>query len=90
MRSGYKEYAVARVNRPPTRVFPEEFFVEDFEWSYSTDDGILDENNGRFCVTPEYPNGTYAYAPRSLRKILYTSGSDGDIIYGKKDLTLKK
>ena len=32
---------------------------------------------------------SYAYAPRSLRKILYTSGSDGDIIYGKKDLTLK-
>ena len=21
----------------------------------------LDEHNGRFCVTPEYPNGTYAY-----------------------------
>ena len=27
----------------------------------STDDSVLDENNGRFCVTPEYPNGTYAY-----------------------------
>ena len=22
---------------------------------------MLDKNNGRFCVTPEYPNGTYAY-----------------------------
>ena len=22
---------------------------------------MLDENNGRFCITPEYPNGTYAY-----------------------------
>ena len=21
----------------------------------------MDENNGRFCITPEYPNGTYAY-----------------------------
>src|SRR5437588_788305 len=21
----------------------------------------LDENNGRYCVTPEFPNGTYAY-----------------------------
>ena len=61
MKSGYIENAIAKVNRPPTTVFPEEFFVEDFEWSYSTDDGILDENNGRFCVTPEYPNGTYAY-----------------------------
>ena len=25
------------------------------------DNGDLDEHNGRFCVTPEYPNGTYAY-----------------------------
>ncbi len=32
---------------------------------------------------------SYAYAPRALRKILYTSGSDGDILYGKKDLTVK-
>jgi len=23
--------------------------------------GDLDVHNGRFCVTPEYPNGTYAY-----------------------------
>ena len=61
LKSGYKERSVALVNRPPTTVFPEEFFVEDFEWSYSTDDGILDAKNGRFCVTPEYPNGTYAY-----------------------------
>ena len=61
MKSGYTENAGARVNRPPTTVFPEEFFVEDFKWTYNNDDGILDKNNGRFCVTPEYPNGTYAY-----------------------------
>ena len=61
MRSGYTENAGARVNRPPTTVFPEEFFVEDFAWTYDTSDGVLDKNNGRFCVTPEYPNGTYAY-----------------------------
>lgn len=34
-------------------------FVEDFE--YFADLGTLDEHNGRFCVTPEYPDGTYAY-----------------------------
>ena len=61
LRSGYTENVGAKVNRPPSTVFPEEFFVEDFTWSYSTDDGVLDKNNGRFCVTPEYPNGTYAY-----------------------------
>ena len=35
--------------------------MEDFTFKVSNDDSILDENNGRFCVTPEYPNGTYAY-----------------------------
>ena len=34
------------------------FFVKDYFWDGS---GDLDENNGRFCKTPEYPNGTYAY-----------------------------
>lgn len=34
-------------------------YAEDFE--YVAGSGDLDEHNGRFCVTPEYPNGTYAY-----------------------------
>jgi|GEM_PF-681991 len=34
-------------------------FVEDYE--YISGLGHLDEFNGRFCYTPEYPNGTYAY-----------------------------
>ena len=29
--------------------------------SMEADEISLDENNGRFCVTPEFPNGTYAY-----------------------------
>ena len=33
--------------------------VED--WEYVEGTGDLDYHNGRFCVTPEYPNGTYAY-----------------------------
>lgn len=38
--------------------------------------GDLDENNGRFCVTPEFPNGTYAYfitenEPRIPLKLKY-------------------
>jgi len=32
--------------------------VEDNIWD---NQGTLDEYNGRFAVTPEYPNGTYAY-----------------------------
>jgi hypothetical protein len=34
-------------------------FAEDYE--YVAGSGDLDEFNGRFAVTPEYPNGTYAY-----------------------------
>ena len=35
------------------------YYIEDFE--YVAGRGDLDEHNGRFCVTPEYPLGTYAY-----------------------------
>ena len=39
-------------------VFPLGIFVED--WYYAGT-GDLDISNGRYCVTPEYPLGTYAY-----------------------------
>ena len=37
--------------------------VGAFLWDYThvAGSGDLDSNNGRFCVTPEYPTGTYAY-----------------------------
>ena len=34
-------------------------FIEDY--IYESGIGNLDEHNGTFCKTPEYPNGTYAY-----------------------------
>ena len=34
-------------------------YLEDFE--YVADLGDLDQYNGRFCKTPEYPNGIYCY-----------------------------
>lgn len=37
------------------------YFREDYEFVANTAPDYLDEHNGRFCVTPEYPNGTYAY-----------------------------
>lgn len=37
------------------------YFREDYEFIPQTGSDYLDEHNGRFCVTPEYPNGTYAY-----------------------------
>ncbi len=33
-------------------------YLEDY---YYLGNGTLDEYNGRWCVTPEYPSGTYAY-----------------------------
>ena len=40
-------------------VYPLGRYVEDYEWV--TGVGDLDQYNGRFAITPEYPNGTYAY-----------------------------
>ena len=40
------------------QIYPDGFFVEDYLF---TPDKDLDEHNGRFCKTPEYPNGVYAY-----------------------------
>ncbi len=34
-------------------------YIEDYE--YVAGLGDLDEHNGRFCITPDYPSGTYAY-----------------------------
>jgi hypothetical protein len=34
-------------------------FIEDYQYSRSR--GDLDEHNGRYCITPEFPQGTYAY-----------------------------
>ena len=39
--------------------FPLGRYIEDFEYAQGL--GDLDAYNGRFAVTPEFPNGTYAY-----------------------------
>lgn len=39
--------------------FPLGRYVEDYDFMQGG--GDLDQYNGRFTVTPEYPNGTYAY-----------------------------
>ena len=57
MSPGYSQKS-SRVGGPPTSAFPLGFFVEDYEY---LNNGDLDEKNGRFCVTPDFPNGVYAY-----------------------------
>jgi len=42
--------------------YPLGYFREDYEYvAHPNDPSYLDEHNGRFCITPEYPNGTYCY-----------------------------
>jgi hypothetical protein len=43
--------------------YPLGFFREDYEYIAPSagNDDVLDTHNGRFCITPEYPQGTYAY-----------------------------
>lgn len=53
---GYTLNTGAVFDRPAG--FPAGFFVEDYTF---TNTGDLDISNGRFCKTPEFPQGTYAY-----------------------------
>ena len=56
LRSGYKLATFS--NRPALSSWKQGFFCEDFVF---TGEGDLDEHNGRYCVTPDFPNGVYAY-----------------------------
>jgi hypothetical protein len=62
LQSGYIK-KTTRENGPSVSDYPLGTFIDDYEWipSIQTGKTILDRNNGRFCVTPEYPQGTYAY-----------------------------
>jgi hypothetical protein len=38
--------------------YPMGMFIEDYQFNGT---GDVDTHNGRYCVTPDYPTGTYAY-----------------------------
>ncbi len=59
--SGYTLNTANILNRPSG--FNSGFFVEDYKF---TNSGDLDEYNGRYCITPEFPNGVYAYFATSI------------------------
>lgn len=71
MKSGY-QLSISE-DRPPSSVFPEGLFIEDYEHKNVLSESTLDENNGRFCVTPEFPEGTYAYFA-TISNVSDTSG----------------
>jgi hypothetical protein len=61
IRSSYRTKSyTTRTNGPNVDMqYPIGCFIED--WEYVQGYGHLDQHNGRFTITPEYPNGTYAY-----------------------------
>jgi hypothetical protein len=74
MKSSYKLRNITVRNTSPTGVtvtagapinttYPLGYFREDYEFIAPTNGqtDYLDDHNGRFCITPEYPDGIYAY-----------------------------
>lgn len=59
--SGYELIGsgVSRINGPELSDYPMGTFVDDYV--YIPSENSLDEYNGRYCVTPEFPAGIYAY-----------------------------
>jgi hypothetical protein len=55
-------YGVTPTQNGPSvnATYPIGTYCEDYEW-LAANGGHLDKYNGRTCVTPEYPSGTYAY-----------------------------
>jgi hypothetical protein len=62
--SGYTKNISNIENRPSE--FSIGSFIEDYKF---TNSGDLDEYNGRYCVTPEFPNGVYAYFATSVEDL---------------------
>jgi YHYH protein/Secretion system C-terminal sorting domain len=52
--------AASQTGPPVNATYPIGTYCEDYEW-LASNSGDLDKYNGRTCVTPEYPSGTYAY-----------------------------
>ncbi len=73
MKSGYQLRNITTRTTSPTgatvtsgpavsTTYPLGYFREDYEFiSHPGEADYLDEHNGRFCITPEYPNGIYCY-----------------------------
>jgi hypothetical protein len=63
VRNTYADGTSVTAGPPVNATYPLGRYREDYQYnptSSATPD-YLDDHNGRFCVTPEYPAGTYAY-----------------------------
>jgi hypothetical protein len=63
VRTTYADGSSVTPGPPVSATYPVGYFREDYKYiptSSATPD-YLDEHNGRFCITPEYPAGIYCY-----------------------------
>lgn len=61
-RTTYANGSTVTPGPPVSSTYPLGYFREDYEYiAHPSEPEFLDEHNGRFCITPEYPAGTYAY-----------------------------
>ena len=56
---GSYRLVTSSTNRPSTTLYPLGAFIEDYEFVNGL--GDLDTSNGRFCKTPDFPEGRYCY-----------------------------
>ena len=61
VRNTYANGTTVTAGPPINATNPLGRYREDYEYIDHSEPDFLDEHNGRFCVTPEYPNGIYAY-----------------------------
>jgi len=62
VRNTYADGSSVTAGPPVNATYPLGLFREDYEFvTHTGQEDYLDAHNGRFCVTPEYPMGTYAY-----------------------------
>jgi hypothetical protein len=61
VRNTYANGTTVTAGPPINDTYPLGRYREDYEYIDHSEPDFLDEHNGRFCVTPEYPNGIYAY-----------------------------
>ena len=60
-RTTYSNGTAVTAGPPVSVTYPLGYFREDYEFVSNAGQDYLDVHNGRFCVTPEYPNGIYCY-----------------------------
>ena len=60
-RTTYSTGATVTAGPAVSTTYPLGYFREDYEYVSNAGQDYLDVHNGRFCITPEYPNGIYCY-----------------------------